>query len=209
MNIHQHIIEGIKEQLFLNDYLVLPNFGGFVLKSKPTSYGLSSQMLMPPTKTVGFNIQLKQNDGILNNWLQEKLKCSKQEATQHLLDFANFCNSVLQSKRRLSLSGIGFFYLDFENNIGFEPSQDVNFNTQSFGLSAIQLKPIEEEQHIEKVTQPAFKTQDRLIHQEKNTVVKSKSQIKQSTQILARLFSGGPYNPLQYKSHLVPQNLPT
>src|SRR5690606_38975582 len=38
---------------------------------------------------------------------------------------------------RLTLPGIGFFHLDFEGNIGFEPQPDLNFLTESFGLSAV------------------------------------------------------------------------
>jgi len=188
LNIHQHIIEGIKEQLFLNDYLVLPNFGGFVLKSKSSSFGISSQILMPPSKTVGFNIQLKQNDGILNNWLQKKLNCSKQDSTQHLSDFANFCNGVLQSKRRLSLTGIGFFYLDFENNICFEPAHDVNFNTESFGLSALQIKPIEEEIQNEKITERPIQTRDRILTEEAIVAAKPKSKFNYKRTVYLSVF---------------------
>ncbi len=174
MNIHQHIIAGIKEQLFLNDYLVLPNFGGFVLKTQRASYTAGGFSLLPPSKTVGFNVQLKQNDGILTHWLQDQLKCSKSEATQHLLDFSNFCSGVLQSKRRLSLAGIGFFYLDFENNICFEPANDNNFNTDSFGLSAVQLNPISEETKIDKAIERTPKFEDRPATTATEAVVKRK-----------------------------------
>ena len=151
LNIHQHIIAGIQEQLYLNDYLVLPNFGGFVLKTQRATFGGGGLSLMPPRKTLGFNVQLKQNDGILSHWLQKQLGCSVAEATKHLEDFSVFCNSILQSKRRLSLDGIGFFYLDFENNICFEPATDKNFLTDSFGLAAITLQAIPEQKMEVKV----------------------------------------------------------
>ncbi|MEI6020691.1 MAG: hypothetical protein WCR21_06145, partial [Bacteroidota bacterium] len=180
MNIHQHIIAGIQEQLFLNDYLVLPNFGGFVLKTQRASVGASGLSIHPPLKTVGFNVQLKQNDGILTHWLQQQINCSKSEASQHLLDFSNFCNGVLQSKRRLSLAGIGFFYLDFENNICFEPAQDNNFYTESFGLSAIQLNPIIEVPKVEKTIERAVKFEDRSLSQNSDSAPKRKINYRQT-----------------------------
>jgi len=143
MSIQQTIIKGIKEQLFFNDYLVLPNFGGFVLKSRPAHFSASGGMLVPPSKTVSFNAKLKQNDGILATWLQNTLKCSAKEGITHLTEFSEFCSGILAAKRRVSLEAIGFFYLDFENNICFEPQQDANFLTRSFGLGAMSIKELE------------------------------------------------------------------
>ena len=145
MSVQQTIIKGIKEQLFLNNYLVLPGFGGFVLKSSPSHISASGGMLLPPAKTVSFNSQLKQNDGILAIWLQNTLPCSSGEALQHLTEFSEFCSGILAAKRRLSLEGIGFFYLDFENNICFEPQQDANFLSSSFGLTPVSIKELEME----------------------------------------------------------------
>lgn len=145
MNVQKTIIKGIKEQLFFNDYLVLPNFGGFVLKSKPSHFSATGGRLVPPSKTLSFNVQLKQNDGILALWLQNTLNCSADEAQKHLNDFSEFCAGILNAKRRLSLEGIGFFYLDFENNISFEPQQDANFLASSFGLEPLSLKEPEPE----------------------------------------------------------------
>ena len=154
MNVQQTIIKGIKEQLFYNDYLVLPGFGGFVLKNKPAHFSPSAGMLLPLGKLVSFNAQLKQNDGILAIWLQNHLNCKASEAINHLTEFTEFCQSVLSAKRRLTLSGIGFFYLDFENNICFEPQADANFMRESFGLGPISVKelPITEAEPIKKET---------------------------------------------------------
>jgi hypothetical protein len=142
MNVQQTIIRGIKEQLFFNDYLVLPGFGGFVLKSRTSHYSVSGGLIAPPSKTVSFNAQLKQNDGILSTWLQNDLKCTANESITHLNDFSEYCSGLLKAKRRFTLEGIGFFYLDFENNVCFEPQQDSNFLTSSFGLSSVSIKEL-------------------------------------------------------------------
>ncbi len=146
MNVQQTIIKGIKEQLYSNNYLVLPGFGGFVLKSRPSHFSASGGSLLPPSKSVSFNSQLKQNDGILALWLQNKLNCAGAEALNHLNDFSGFCSGVLSAKRRLTLDGLGFFFIDFENNICFEPQQDANFLSESFGLLPLSLKPLMAEQ---------------------------------------------------------------
>lgn len=144
MNVQQIIIKGIKEQLFFNNYLVLPNFGGFVLRSNPSHFSSTGGGLMPPSKTLSFNAQLKQNDGILVLWLQNQLKCTSSEALSNLNEFADYCKSVLSTRKRLSIEGVGFFYLDFENNTCFEPQLDTNFLADSFGLTQVSLIEITE-----------------------------------------------------------------
>jgi hypothetical protein len=151
MNVHQTIIKGIKEQLFLNNYLVLPNFGGFVLKQVSSHFSASGGMLMPPSKNISFNSQLKQNDGILALWLQNQLNCDNNTAILHLNDFAEYCKSILANKGRLTIEGVGFFHTDFENNICFEPHQQTNFLSSSFGLCPVSVKEIEIPQKAETI----------------------------------------------------------
>ncbi len=141
MNVQQTIIKGIRELLFFHNYLVLPDFGGFVLKTSPAHIG--SSQILPPAKTISFNAQLRQNDGLLASWLQEKLSCTAPQALAHLHDFTGYCSHVLSARRRLTLEQIGFFYLDFENNICFEPQADSNFLMASFGLGPVALRQIE------------------------------------------------------------------
>lgn len=171
MNVQQIIIKGIKEQLFFNNYLVLPNFGGFVLKSNPTHFSSSGTVLMPPSKTLSFNSQLKQNDGVLAIWLQNNLKCTSSEALSNLNEFADYCKSILNTRRRLSIEGVGFFYLDFENNTCFEPQLDTNFLADSFGLKPISLVEISE-------TATEFKKELVLEDRIGNEVVNIQTEIK-------------------------------
>lgn len=146
MNIQENIIRGILELLYQQDYLVLPGFGGFVLKSQASTFSVTGTALLPPSKKLGFNKQLRQNDGVLLNWLQNELNCDALTAQTHLEEFADFCNSILNTKRRLTIERLGFFYLDFENNLCFEPRSDINFLKESFGLGPVHLTEIEVEQ---------------------------------------------------------------
>ncbi|MBA3664058.1 MAG: SPOR domain-containing protein [Bacteroidetes bacterium] len=165
MNIHQTILKGVKEQLFFNDYLVLPGFGGFVLKKSPAHFSSAGTVILPPGKTVSFNAQLKQNDGVFVQWLQSQLTCDASQALSHLTDFAEYCRSVLNNRGRLTVDGIGFFYHDFENNICFEPQHQTNFLRDSFGLSPVFIKELEVEMSVKPTTVFA----DRIIERAENT----------------------------------------
>ncbi|MGZ3931312.1 MAG: SPOR domain-containing protein, partial [Bacteroidia bacterium] len=135
-------------------------------------YSLNKGVLHPPSKKVLFNVQLKQNDGILAGWLKERLSCDFAEVNRHLADFAAYCTMLLDTKRRLEFESLGIFYLDFENNICFEPKTDINFLIESFGLSSITLKELEAEKTIEK---PLIETKDRF---EKTEVVEPKPPVR-------------------------------
>ncbi len=145
MNIQDCIIRGIQELLYKHDYLVVPGFGGFVLKHQNAMYSSAGTSLLPPSKKLGFNKQLRQSDGVLLNWLQNELSCNASEAQLNIDEFSDYCNSILQNRRRLSIEHLGFFYLDFENNLCFEPKTDVNFLSDSFGLSPVHFSEIKEE----------------------------------------------------------------
>jgi hypothetical protein len=152
MNIQEYIIRGILELLYKQDYLVLPGFGGFVLKSQSSAFSSTGTALLPPSKKLGFNKQLRQNDGVLSTWLQNEMACEHSTAQTHIEEFADYCNSILQNKRRLSINRLGFFYLDFENNLCFEPRTDINLQADSFGLAPVHLKELELE--TVKTTEP-------------------------------------------------------
>jgi hypothetical protein len=143
MNVHQTIRKGIKELLFSNDYLAIPGFGGFVLKKLPAHFSTAGTLLLPPAKHVGFNAQLKQNDGVFVQWLQQELACNAGEALKHLAEFSDYCKSLLENRGRLTIEGIGFFYVDFENNTCFEPQQHTNFLKDSFGLLPVHIKELD------------------------------------------------------------------
>lgn len=191
MNVQKHILSGISELLHQHDFLVIPGFGGFVMKTGSAHFSANGGMLYPPSKTIGFNVQLKQDDGLLLLWLKEKINCSPLEASGHLANFSEYCHSILQNKGRLTIEGIGFFYTNFEGKICFEPQQHVNFLKSGFGLSPLSIKELPAEE-IKKEIQ----TEDRIIHVEEKTDSGDRKKISRyrkiafASVIAALLFSG-------------------
>ena len=149
MNLHSKIVEGIKQLLHEQDYVVVPNFGGFVTQVHFSQYLIDKNILTPPGKIISFNKQLRQNDGVLAFWLQSNMQITADVAMKHILEFSDYCQQVLNAKRRLSLDNLGFFYLDLENNICFEPKNDSNYLLDSFGLSSVILNELPELKLVE------------------------------------------------------------
>ncbi|MDI9342032.1 MAG: SPOR domain-containing protein [Sediminibacterium sp.] len=148
MSVQAIIIKGIEELLLHHDYVVVPNFGGFVTRRQPALFNHATQVLFPPSRKVSFNAQLRQNDGMLEYWLQKRLDCTKDKAVSELDQFAEYCHSLLQVKKRLTFGEIGFFYLNFDNVLCFEPSEQTNFNLDVYGLIPLPVSalPVPEQQ---------------------------------------------------------------
>ncbi|MFO0356565.1 MAG: SPOR domain-containing protein [Sphingobacteriaceae bacterium] len=155
MNLHSKIVEGIKQLLHEQDYVVVPNFGGFVTQVHFSQYLIDKNILTPPGKIISFNKQLRQNDGVLAFWLQSHMQITADVAMKHIHEFSDYCQQVLNAKRRLSLDNLGFFYLDLENNVCFEPKNDSNYLLESFGLSSVILNELPV---IETPTEPVKET---------------------------------------------------
>jgi len=59
----------IKDLLYRYDCVIVPHFGGFVTNKTSAQIGEDSLTFYPPTKQVGFNVNLNHNDGLLANYI--------------------------------------------------------------------------------------------------------------------------------------------
>ena len=67
INISKHIVE----LLYLNDCVIIPEFGGFITNYK-SSIVNNVNNFIPPSKQITFNKNLKDNDGLLINSIKNK-----------------------------------------------------------------------------------------------------------------------------------------
>ena len=59
------LAQHIEALLLENDCVIVPGFGGFVAHYAPATHVKEENLFLPPTRTIGFNPQLKLNDGVL------------------------------------------------------------------------------------------------------------------------------------------------
>ena len=59
------LAQHIEVLLLENDCVIVPGFGGFVAHYAPATHVKEENLFLPPTRTIGFNPQLKLNDGVL------------------------------------------------------------------------------------------------------------------------------------------------
>ena len=59
----------LKDLLYRYDCVIVPNFGGFITNNTSAQIHRSTHTFYPPSKQVGFNVNLSYNDGLLANYI--------------------------------------------------------------------------------------------------------------------------------------------
>jgi len=138
MNIEfeKHILELLKN----NPCVVLPGFGGFILKSVPSS--IHQTTIYPPSKQIAFNASLVHDDELLTGAVMSNYTLAYQEAKNKVLMFSNQLSYTLRKEQHLSLKQIGAFSVGENNQIVFKPFVSNVIDKNTFGLGQFHIKPI-------------------------------------------------------------------
>lgn len=135
----------IKDLLYANDCVVLPGMGGFIAKYKGASLNTSLHTIFPPQKTIGFNPQIKENDGLLVSAFCALNNCSYAEGKNEVDSWVKEQSNALTRGEKISWKGIGILFQDRLGKTQFIPDSKGNFSVESFGLEKIVLVPVERE----------------------------------------------------------------
>lgn len=135
----------IKDLLYSNDCVVLPGMGAFIAKYKGASLNSSLHTIHPPQKTIGFNPQIKENDGLLISALCALSNFSYAAGKIELDAWVKEQSNTLIRGEKISWKGIGILFQDRLGKIQFIPDSKGNFSLESFGLEKIILVPVERE----------------------------------------------------------------
>ena len=158
------MVELIQQLLLKNNCVIIPNFGAFIGNYNPAEIRLMENKIFPPSKIIAFNRSLQQNDGLLINAVAHQFAVSYHEAEVQVTSFAKQCNDILELNKSLILKEIGRFSIDAENKIQFQPYYSKNYLLDSFGLSAMQLQPV---QRLKDAEADIKETYQRILHPER------------------------------------------
>ena len=131
----------IKELLYIHECVTIPSFGAFLTQSTRAFVNYEVGNFEPPKKIIGFNILLKNNDGVLANHLAEKEKISYEKALKKIEKEVIIWKQRLNTQN-LFFPGIGEMKLTYDKKIEFFPSRQINFDSNSYGLKPFQRNPI-------------------------------------------------------------------
>lgn len=138
----KYIAELLKE----HDCVVVPGIGGFVANYVPAQINGSQHLISPPSKKIVFNSKLKNNDGLLTEYIAQAEQKTFSEATILLNHFANDAVQQLQNGKHVLFEGVGSLSMGDEKNILFNPDTEQPLLLSSFGFDTIRALPVTREE---------------------------------------------------------------
>jgi hypothetical protein len=131
----------IIDLLFEHDCVIIPGFGGFVAQYSAANFEEENQTFTPPSKSVLFNKNLINNDGLLAHKYVSSYQLTYDEAVASIQDEVEIIKKNLEQFKRHELTGLGIFFMD-GNVLKFEKSEN-NFLASSYGLPTFSLDSFE------------------------------------------------------------------
>ena len=133
MNIDKYI----SELLYEHDCVIIPGFGGFIGNYAPARIQASHHSFSPPFKSLLFNVNLKQNDGLLANRVSQGEMISYADALLYVGSLVKGWNKELNSGMPIVIDKVGKLSKSKEGTVQFEQNDEFNFLPESYGLTSL------------------------------------------------------------------------
>lgn len=135
----------IGELLYRYNCVAVPSFGAFLTQRTSARINDTTNTFFAPTKSIGFNQQLRSNDGLLVSHIAAAEKLTFETVLSNIEEIAKQWTALLDSGEKLSLPQIGLLWTNAEGKIQFQPYLEVNYLTESFGLAPFNAIPVTRE----------------------------------------------------------------
>jgi cell division septation protein DedD len=141
----------IRELLFEQECVIIPEFGGFITKYKSAVINHFGQVIYPPTKSISFNRQLKNDDGLLVNTYAQLNQIPFSEAAVVVKSWVANFSARLNQEHSNSIERVGKFTQTAEGIISFELATGENYLSESYGLPTVSAVAIQRSSDAESI----------------------------------------------------------
>ena len=128
----------ISDLLYRHDCVIIPRFGGLITNYRSAQIHPVSHTFHPPSKSIRFNVNLQEDDGLLANYVSSCESISFAVAQSKIEHFVFSIQNDLEHKKEAKLPKIGVLSVDLNGILSFEPDLKVNYLLDAFGFEAIQ-----------------------------------------------------------------------
>ena len=127
-----------------HDCVIIPEFGGFVL-SREEAFVIPDGAIRPPFVVVGFNPDLKYNDGLLAESYMNVYNISYDAACKKIKENVSRLNEGLSSGQSMQIGRLGRVKLDDNKQLCFTPNNYLSlYYPETYGLSLARVRPLAE-----------------------------------------------------------------
>lgn len=140
----------IETLLFENDCVIIPNLGGFITHYIPSSRDEEEQLFIPPMRMVGFNEQLKLNDGLLVQSYMSVYNTSFSDASKQIDKKVNKLKEELFEEGTVLFPNIGELHYTTSGAYEFTPFNNRLTTPSLYGLDTFQFLSLEDLKKLKK-----------------------------------------------------------
>ena len=159
------LAQHIEALLLENDCVIVPNFGGFVAHYAPATYVKEENLFLPPTRIIGFNSQLKLNDGVLVQSYMSAHDTSFADATRMVEKEVNAFVEILYEEGKADLENVGEIRYNIYGNYEFTPYDHKITTPSLYGLDSFEMRELSALQRKERILVPASLTKEKKTYE--------------------------------------------
>ncbi len=134
----------IENLLLENDCVIVPELGGFIAHYEPARYIKEENLYLPPIRTIGFNPQLKLNDGMLAHSYMQVYHTDYRDAQRMIEKAVAELKETLYREGYAEMHGIGALHYTLRGTFEFRPNEDGALSPSLYGLSALNIRRLAE-----------------------------------------------------------------
>lgn len=147
----------VEELLYKHQCVIIPKLGAFISNRKSAKL-FEDKTFAPPKRELTFNASLNSNDGLLMKHIANASGVEYAKVEDYVNTAVEGWKRVLQQGEALTLPNIGTLRQTPEGRISFEAFEDVNYLTDSFGMSSFVAHEVKDPSPA-KVVENQFSTQ--------------------------------------------------
>ena len=130
----------LRKLLYRYDCVIVPGFGAFLAKNKPSQYHENTRVFYPPHRELNFNAQLKSDDGLLIKSISKTHGLTFDQARKEVSLFVKDLNAFLYTEEKVNLAQLGSFEYTDDGVLRFNPEENGSLRTDTFGLTPTLIK---------------------------------------------------------------------
>lgn len=146
-----------------NDCVIVPGLGGFMAHYVRAEYSEEDATFYQPSRTIGFNPQLRLNDSLLAQSYVEAYDVSYPEALKMIASEVEEIRQTLSVKGSFDFHGIGTLKLTSDEKYDFEPCTAGLLTPSLYALSSYGMKAIVKEPVVKKPATLTVQTTERRV----------------------------------------------
>jgi len=136
------LAQHIEALLLENDCVIVPGFGGFIAHYAPATLITEENLFLPPARTIGFNPQLKLNDGVLVQSYMNTHETSFSDASRRIEKQVNQLITLLHEEGKVHLGNIGEIHYNIHGRYEFVPYNHKITTPAFYGLDSFEMREL-------------------------------------------------------------------